>query len=81
MLYRASCLYDVLACKYSLLDGVFTQSQILRSSCESESSPSKPGSLSPHPQLEIPISDDTESASTLGMWHFPYGNDQVVTTL
>ena len=49
---------------------MFIQSQIPRSSCESESSPSKPGSLSPHPQLEIPISDDTESASTLGMWQF-----------
>ena len=49
---------------------MFTQSNIPRSSCESESSPSKPVSLSPHPQLEVPISDDTGSASTLGMWQF-----------
>ena len=65
-------LYDVLACKYSSLDGVFSQSQIPRSSCESESSRSKPGSLSPHPQLEIPISDDTGSASTLSTWQFAF---------
>ena len=49
---------------------MFTQSIIPQSSCESESSPSKPGSLSPHPQLEVSISDDTGSASTLGMWQF-----------
>ena len=65
-------LYDVLACKYSSLDGTFSQSQIPRSSCESESSRSKLGSLSPHPQLEIPISDDTESVSTLGMRQFAF---------
>ena len=52
------------------LDGVLTQSKIPRSSCESESSPSKPGSLSPHPQLEVSTPDDTGSASTLGMWQF-----------
>ena len=74
--FRASIilfLHNVLACKYSIitsLDGVFTQSIIPRSSCESESSPSKPGSLSPHPQLEVSTSDDTGSASTLGMCHF-----------
>ena len=45
---------------------MFTQSKIPRCSCESESYRSKPESLSPHPQLEIPISDDTGSASTLG---------------
>ena len=63
----------MLAYKYSIitsLDGVFTQSKFPRSSCESESSPSKPGSLSPHPQLEVPISDDTGSASTLGTLQF-----------
>ena len=49
---------------------MFTQSKIPRSSCEAKSSRSKPGSLSPHPQLEIPISDGTGSASTLGMWQF-----------
>ena len=47
-----------------------TQSKFPQTSCESESSPSKPGSLSTHPQLEVPISDDTGSASTLGMWQF-----------
>ena len=66
-------LHNVLPCNYSIitsLDGVFTQSIIPQSSCESEFSSSKLGSLSPHPQLEVAISDDTGSASTLGMWQF-----------
>ena len=38
----------------------------LQTSYKSASSPSKLGSLSPHPQLEISMSDDTGSASTPG---------------
>ena len=46
------------------------QSKFPRLCCESESSPSKSGSLSSHPQLEVPLSDGTGSASTLGTWQF-----------
>ena len=50
-----------------LLDGMFSESRKHpQTSYKSESSPSKLGSLSPHPQLEISTSDDAGSTSTLG---------------